>query len=63
MSSLLRSIGKGVGKGEGGLERKGRAVDTRQGTRVDGGFATMSKTSAFQVSRVFFSTFDTQACA
>jgi hypothetical protein len=29
-------MGQGVGVGEGRLESKGRAVDTKQGTRVDG---------------------------
>ncbi len=35
MSSLKYSMGRGVG-GEGRLISKGRAVDTKQGTRVDG---------------------------
>jgi hypothetical protein len=44
---------KGVGGGEGGVESKGRAVDTKQGDQSGWGFATMSKTLVFQVSGFF----------
>ncbi len=56
MSLLQYSMGQGGGRGEGNLEsREGSWYQARD--QSGWGYATMSKTSTFQVSGVFLSTF------